>query len=120
MKHKVESKRNEGLIKILAMNKTVVTGTATIRVDGLEKKGHKNGLVTDLEFDFAGNTIYMEHCWLQQRDFSKDMREKVRNTGELYVRIKINFIFYEYRDATDRGMHGIEIYNLNVIQKKNK
>lgn len=121
MKHVVESKRNEMLISILAKNKTVVNGTATIRVDGLEKKGHANGLLTDLEFEFAGNIIHMQHCWLQERDFSNNMREKVRATGETYVKVRINFAFYEYRDAIDRGMHGVTIYNLNVIkQKRNK
>ena len=120
MKHVVESKRNEMLISILCKNKTVVTGTATIRVDGLEKKNHANGLLTDLEFEFAGNTIYMQHCWLQERDFSEHMREKVRATGETYVKVRINFAFYEYRDAIDRGMHGVTIHNLNVIKQKKK
>ena len=122
MKHIQMSKRSEGFVKILAECGTKITGTATLKKKS-HKHGYQNALLTDISFEFMGNEIQIDHCWLQQCDYPRAMFKAI-SMAMNNSWVKIDFVFYPYHDAIDRGMYGMKVTKIIILppkkQKKNK
>lgn len=115
----LELKRDHYIIKSLCEQGTVIKGTATLKEVSM-KKGYQNALLTDIRFEYLNNEILIDHCWLQQCDYPKIMKKILGMTQE-NSRLTIEFKFYPYRDAVDRGMHGMTLTRLIILPpKKNK
>ena len=59
----------------------------------------------NIRFRHNGIQYKIGHCWLQEKDYPKGMYNDVRENTE----VEVEFIFYPYTDASDRGMHGMTI-----------
>ena len=118
MKHMKVSKRNEEFVSILSKCGTKVTGWAILKEKSI-KCGYQNVLLTDISFEFMTNEVYIDHCWLQQCDYPRFMF-KAMSMAMDNSRVKIDFIFYPYRDATDRGMYGMKVIKIIILPPKKK
>lgn len=105
--------RDSMLVKSMCDRGIKLTGSAYVSdiSDKDTRKGTKiNLMLSDIEFEHSGKQYEIEHCWLQQVDYPTHMKRKAE-IGELYY---IEFTFYPYRDAIDRGMHGMDVSFMEV------
>ena len=115
----LEIKRDHEIVKNLCEAGTIIKATATLEEVSI-KRGYQNILMTNIRFEFMNNEILIDHCWLQQCDYPKIMK-KILEMAQESSRLTIEFKFYPYRDAVDRGMHGMTVSKLLITpQKKNK
>lgn len=118
MKHIQMSKRSEGFVKILSECGTKMTAEAILKEKSF-KCGYQNVLLTDISFEFMTNEVYIDHCWLQQFDYPRAMFKAIGMAMD-NSRVKIDFIFYPYHDATDRGMYGMKVTKIIILPPKKK
>lgn len=115
----LEVKRDHQIISSLCEAGTTIKATAILKGVSI-KRGYQNALLLNIEFEFMNNKIILDHCWLQQCDYPKHMKKAMLLAKE-NSRLVIEFKFYQYRDAVDRGMHGMTLANLIILPpKKNK
>lgn len=115
----LEVKRDSKIIKNLYEENITLKGTAILERVSV-KRGYQNILLTNIQFKYKNNTIVIDHCWLQECDYPKIMK-KILGMAMDKSRLTIEFKFYEYRDAINRGMHGMTLTNLIILPpKKNK
>lgn len=102
-------KRNDELVKTLCEQGTVLTGTCvTEDISDIFYNGklyRSNILIRKIIFTYNNEEFCIEHCWLQERDYPIGLDIKVRFDQKYYIEFK----FYAYRDAIDRGMHGMTV-----------
>lgn len=114
----IEVKRDHQIISNLCKANTVIRATAVFKEISI-KRGYQNVLLTNIEFEFMNNKIILDHCWLQQCDYPKMMKKAMSLAKENSI-VTIEFKFYKYRDAVDRGMHGMTVSKILITPKKNK
>lgn len=103
--------RNSIIVKILSDNSVELQGSAYVEEISNKNttKGIKqNLLLKDIQFSVNNEEYEIDHCWLQQCDYPPKLKYNAIE-GELYY---FSFIFYPYRDAIDRGMHGMDISSI--------
>ena len=115
----LEVKRDHKIISSLCKANTKIKAKAIFKEVSI-KRGYQNALLLNIEFEFMNNKIILDHCWLQQCDYPKHMKKAISLAKENSI-VTIEFKFYEYRDAVDRGMHGMTVSKLLITPpKKNK
>lgn len=103
--------RNSIIVKILSDNSVELQGSAYVEEISNKNttKGIKqNLLLKDIQFSVNNEEYEIDHCWLQQCDYPPKFKYNAIE-GELYY---FSFTFYPYRDAIDRGMHGMDISSI--------
>ena len=92
---------------VIALNKsnTIISATVKVAEKSSQKRGHKNILLEDIVFKYNNINYKINHCWLQEKDYPAGMYESLRENTE----IDVQFTFYPYTDASNRGMHGMTI-----------
>ena len=103
--------RNSIIVKILSDNSVELQGSAYVEEISNKNttKGIKqNLLLKDIQFSVNNEEYEIYHCWLQQCDYPPKFKHNAIE-GELYY---FSFTFYPYRDAIDRGMHGMDISSI--------
>lgn len=102
-------KRNSDIVKALCEKEVVLTGTCIADdisdVFNGKKLNYSNILIKKIMFNYNGEEYLIEHCWLQEQDYPVGLDMRVRFNQKYYIEFK----FYAYHDAVDRGMHGMTV-----------
>ena len=102
-------KRNNEIVRKLYEQGTVLTGTCI--VDDISdvyngvKLNYSNILIKKIIFNYNNEDYCIDHCWLQEKDYPVGLDMRVRFNQKYYIEFK----FYAYHDAVDRGMHGMTV-----------
>ena len=97
--------RDCNIVKQMNKDNVVITANVKVAEKSSQKRNHKNILLEDITFKYNNINYKINHCWLQEKDYPAGMYESLRENTE----IDVEFVFYPYTDASNRGMHGMTI-----------
>ena len=101
--------RDSDIVAEICKSGAVLNCTARVK-EVSYKYGHDNILLQHIVFTYDNTEYYIEHCWLQEQDYPTGFYESVKEGWKYYFQ----FEFYKYRDAVDRGMHGMTIHYAEI------
>lgn len=96
--------RSDSLVKELSDKHVKLSCEARI-IESSHKRGHDNVLLKNIIFTYEGTEYYIEHCWLQEYDYPAGFYQQCIEGRKYYL----EFTFYPYHDAIDRGMYGMKV-----------
>lgn len=107
-------KRNDALVKTLCEEGVTLTGTCIAEdISDVFYNGklyRSNIIIRKIIFNYNGEDYCIKHCWLQEQDYPIGFDMRVRFNQKYWI----EFTFYPYRDAVDRGMHGMTVSNIEL------